>query len=204
MVFVSDILLVAAALGAAVYCLVLSRRLTRLSSIDKGLGGAIAVLSQQVDEMQQALDRARAGSEAAAERLEALTGTAQEVAGELDVLIASCHDLAESAPVARAPAEPAPLARAEADPAAGTEPEVEPETKAGPAPAPAAQPAPAAAPAAQPAPAAAAEEGPAAAPVFGTRRAPTASETPGTAESDEADALMLFRHRAAASLEGRP
>jgi len=45
--FAADLLMVAASLGAAIYCMILSRRLSRLTSFDKGIGGAIAVMSQQ-------------------------------------------------------------------------------------------------------------------------------------------------------------
>lgn len=91
--FISDALLLVAALGAAVYCLILSRRLARLSSIDKGLGGAIAVLSVQVDEMSAALDTARQGSDAAAKRLEGLMRQAEALSNGLELTLAACHDL---------------------------------------------------------------------------------------------------------------
>ncbi|QBY02227.1 hypothetical protein E2K80_17000 [Rhodophyticola sp. CCM32] len=96
--FLADLLMVAAALGAAAYCLILSRRLTRLSSIDKGLGGAIAVLSAQVDDMNASLEAAKSGSASAIARLEELTRQAREIAGDLEVMIAACHDVPTSTP----------------------------------------------------------------------------------------------------------
>ncbi|MEI6801113.1 MAG: hypothetical protein WCO04_18150, partial [Pseudomonadota bacterium] len=55
---ISDILLSAGAFGAAIYCLVLSARLKKLTALESGMGGAIAVLSVQVDEMTKALNKA--------------------------------------------------------------------------------------------------------------------------------------------------
>ena len=93
----ADLLMVAASLGAAVYCLVLSRRLSRLTSFDKGIGGAIAVMSQQVDEMRAALAEARTGTDGAGQHLQTLVSQAREISGELELMIAACHDFAEEA-----------------------------------------------------------------------------------------------------------
>lgn len=93
----ADLLMIAASLGAALYCLILSRRLSRLTSFDTGIGGAIAVLSAQVDEMKSALTEAKAGSDGAGQQLQALVGQAQEISGELELMIAACHDFAEEA-----------------------------------------------------------------------------------------------------------
>ncbi|MEM6609241.1 MAG: hypothetical protein AAF689_11710 [Pseudomonadota bacterium] len=90
----ADFLLLVAALGAATYCMVLSRRLSRLNSIDKGLGGAIAVLSAQVDDLTKALSDARAGSEATAERLAALNEEAHALTNDMEEMLAVSHDLA--------------------------------------------------------------------------------------------------------------
>ena len=100
----ADLLMIAASAGAALYCLVLSRRLTRLTSFDSGIGGAIAVLSAQVDEMKAALAEAKAGTEASGMQLQDLVGQARDIAGELELMIAACHDFAEEALVAQAPA----------------------------------------------------------------------------------------------------
>ena len=90
----ADILLILATLGAGTFCLILSRRLTRLSRIDNGLGGAIAVLSAQVDDMSKALAETRSGSEGSATRLEELNAEAQRLLEELELTMSACHDLA--------------------------------------------------------------------------------------------------------------
>ncbi|KPQ17985.1 MAG: Protein of unknown function (DUF1664) [Rhodobacteraceae bacterium HLUCCO18] len=97
MSYAADLLLVTASLGAAAYCMVLSRRLTRLGSFDKGIGNAIAILSAQVDEMKAALDEAKAGSDGAGQHLNDLVRQAQDISAELEMMIAACHDFAETA-----------------------------------------------------------------------------------------------------------
>ena len=44
---IADILLVAGALGAGIYCFVLARRLSKFNDLESGVGGAVAVLSAQ-------------------------------------------------------------------------------------------------------------------------------------------------------------
>lgn len=100
----SDFLLFTAALGAAAYCMILSRRLAKLNSVDKGLGGAIAVLSAQVDDLTNALEEARSGSEATAERLASLMSEAETMANNIEEMLAVSHDFS---PPEKAPAEEA-------------------------------------------------------------------------------------------------
>lgn len=93
----ADLLMIAASAGAAIYCIVLSRRLARLTSFDKGIGGAIAVLSAQVDEMKAALAQARLGSDGVSHQLHDQLRQAREISAELELMIAACHDFAEEA-----------------------------------------------------------------------------------------------------------
>ena len=105
----ADLLMIAAATGAAIYCAILSQRLSRLSSFDKGIGGAIAVLSAQVDEMKAALGAARIGTDGAGQQLQELIAQARDISGELELMIAACHDFAEQAIVVQGgPSAPAP------------------------------------------------------------------------------------------------
>jgi hypothetical protein len=96
MELISDILLIAGAAGAAFYCIVLSRRLSRFTNLEKGVGGAIAVLSAQVDDMTRALADAQGTATGSTTSLAALTDRAEEVAGRLELLVASMHDLPSS------------------------------------------------------------------------------------------------------------
>lgn len=93
MEMVLDFLLGFAALAAGAYCLVLSRRLRALSRIDGSLGGAVAVLSSQVDDLTQVLAEARAASASAQADLGARTARAEAAARRLELLLASMHDL---------------------------------------------------------------------------------------------------------------
>jgi hypothetical protein len=95
---IADILLTAGAFSAAFYCYVLSRRLRRFQTLEGGLGGAIAVLSAQVDDMTRALDRARAAAEVQSTSLDDLTRRGEAAAARLELLLASLHDLPEAAP----------------------------------------------------------------------------------------------------------
>lgn len=103
---ISDILLMAGSFGAAIYCYVLSARLKKFTTLESGMGGAIAVLSAQVDDMTRALEKARGAANGSAESLEALTLRGETVARKLELLVASLHDLPD-------PAEPHPAATAE-------------------------------------------------------------------------------------------
>lgn len=94
--FIADILLLAAALGAAGYCFVLSRRLNRFNDLEKGVGGAVAVLSAQVDDLSKALEGARASATASTGSLEGLTDRAENVARRLELLVAAMHDLPDT------------------------------------------------------------------------------------------------------------
>ena len=57
---IADILLISGAIGAGVYCLVLGRRLNKFNDLEKGVGGAVAVLSAQVDDLNRTLAAAQA------------------------------------------------------------------------------------------------------------------------------------------------
>ena len=93
MELIADILLVAGALGAGLYCFVLSRRLRRFTDLEKGVGGAVAVLSSQADELKKSLDNARAASDQSGDVLKELTQRAESVAQRLELMMASMHDV---------------------------------------------------------------------------------------------------------------
>ena len=80
MEFLADVLLVGGALGAGVYCYVLARRLARFNDLEKGVGGAVAVLSAQVDDLTRTLETARVTAAASTGSLDGLTDRAENVA----------------------------------------------------------------------------------------------------------------------------
>lgn len=93
MELIADILLVAGALGAGLYCYVLARRLTRFNDLENGVGGAVAVLSAQVDDLTKTLSAAQSAASCSSETLGALTERAEAVAQRLELMVASMHDL---------------------------------------------------------------------------------------------------------------
>lgn len=93
MEMISDILLVAGALGAGMYCFVLARRLARFNDLENGVGGAVAVLSAQVDDLTKTLTAAQTTAASSTESLDGLTHRAEDVAKRLELLVASMHDL---------------------------------------------------------------------------------------------------------------
>ncbi|MBQ4823331.1 MULTISPECIES: hypothetical protein [unclassified Leisingera] len=119
MEIIADILLAAGALGAGFYCLVLSRRLKRFNDLEKGVGGAVAVLSAQVDDLNKSLQSAQQVSDGSSKALQQLTGRAETVAQRLELMMASMHDIPEAgtaAPAAKPSAEDDAMAAAyEAD-----------------------------------------------------------------------------------------
>lgn len=88
MALIADILLISGAFGAALYCLVLSRRLSRLSDLDGGVGKAIADLNERVGELSRALQEARSAADGAASPLDDLTERAEAVAALLEARLA--------------------------------------------------------------------------------------------------------------------
>ncbi|APO88146.1 hypothetical protein [Marivivens sp. JLT3646] len=90
---ISDILLFAAAIGAGLYCHVLSRRLSRFNDLRNGVGGAVAVLSAQVDDLEKALSHARGSARDSVATLSDVSTRAEAAAKRLELLLASMHDL---------------------------------------------------------------------------------------------------------------
>ncbi|WP_299204213.1 hypothetical protein [uncultured Tateyamaria sp.] len=93
---VADILLVAGALGAGFYCFVLGRRLKRFNDLEKGVGGAVAVLSAQVDDLTRTLEAAQKTAAESAEALSDTTQRAAEIARRLELQMAALHDVPET------------------------------------------------------------------------------------------------------------
>lgn len=98
MELIADILLIAGAASAAFYCIVLARRLNRFTNLEQGVGGAIATLSAQVDDMTRTLTDAQGSARGSTATLADLTARAEDVARRLELLVAAMHDLPEAEP----------------------------------------------------------------------------------------------------------
>lgn len=112
MELIADGVLILAATVAGLYCLVLSRRLHSLTQMESGLGKAITSMSTQVDEMQDALAKAKASTEDRAVALSAQLAVAEEVAQRLERLLKDAEKLEVSV------AQPAKADHAETEQAA--------------------------------------------------------------------------------------
>jgi hypothetical protein len=108
--FLSDVMISAAALGAGVYCFVLARRVQALRTLDQGMGGAIAVLSGQVDDLTRALAQAQDSARDNADRLATQTQRADAASRRIELMLAALHDLPRADP------SPAPMAQPVAAP----------------------------------------------------------------------------------------
>lgn len=104
---IANILIGGGTFGLAIYCYILAVRLKKFSTLESGMGGAIAVLSAQVDDMTKALEQARGAANGSAASLEELTARGETVATKLALLLASMHDLPD------APSEPESIEAAE-------------------------------------------------------------------------------------------
>lgn len=96
MQLIADFLMAAGAFGAAVYCYILARKLNKFQTLESGMGGAIAVLSAQVDDMTRALDEARGAANSQAGSLAELTRRGESVAARLELTLATMHDLPDT------------------------------------------------------------------------------------------------------------
>lgn len=106
MTLIADILLAAGAFGAAFYCFILGRRLKRFNNLENGMGGAVAVLSAQVDDLEKSLASARNSAEKSASDLTSLTERAEDVRRQLELQMAALHDVVPAQAPQAAPATP--------------------------------------------------------------------------------------------------
>ncbi len=93
MAVIADVLLIAGAVGIALYCHVLSRRLRRFTDLEKGVGGAVALLSMQVDDLKKTLTQAQTTATTSVNALSDVSTRAETASQKLELLVASLHDL---------------------------------------------------------------------------------------------------------------
>ena len=96
MQIVADIILIFAAFGATFYCFVLAHRLRRFTDLEKGVGGAVAVLATQVDDLTKVTVTAQANAAASVSTLENVCHRSETAAARLELLLASLQDLPPS------------------------------------------------------------------------------------------------------------
>jgi hypothetical protein len=103
MELIADVLLTAGAFGAGLYCYILGLRLKKFTTLETGMGGAIAVLSAQVDDMTRALEAARSSATGSVSSLDELVLRSESAARRLELLLASLHDLPDAQTAAPGP-----------------------------------------------------------------------------------------------------
>ena len=119
MELIADILLIAGALGAGFYCFILGRRLKRFNSLEKGVGGAVAVLSSQVDDLTKTMTAAQDTAAQSAQTLTDLAARAEAISRQLELQMASLHDVPDT-PEQKPQVNETPKDVSRADPAPAT------------------------------------------------------------------------------------
>ncbi|UWQ18441.1 hypothetical protein [Jannaschia sp. M317] len=89
----SDLLLLSATIGMAIYCRVLSKRLRAFNDLETGIGGTVAALSLQVDQLQSSLQAARSDVDDRTDRMTEGVAAADDRIGRLEMLMAGLEDL---------------------------------------------------------------------------------------------------------------
>ncbi|MEP0964543.1 MAG: hypothetical protein ABJG75_22360 [Roseobacter sp.] len=110
MELIADMFLAAGAFGAGLYCFILGRRLNRFNDLEKGVGGAVAVLSAQVDDLTKTLTSAQNTAAQSAQSLTELTVRAEAMSQRLELQMASLHDI-PTTPENRTRSTPPPTAQ---------------------------------------------------------------------------------------------
>jgi hypothetical protein len=114
MELIADIFLAAGAIGAGFYCYILGRRLKKFNNLEQGVGGAVAVLSSQVDDLRRTLAAAQVTAATSAETLSDMTARAEEMEKRLELQMASMHDIPQvPTPQPAKPAAPEPQSSSE-------------------------------------------------------------------------------------------
>lgn len=136
MSLIADGILILTCLTTALYCYVLSRRLSRLSNTDEGIGKQITQMNAGLEETRSAVKEIKATSKAASEALTREVAQARKIATQLSRL----NEKAEELATRPYPAEPAQspgvvLAPAAPEPPPAADPFLKQHDKADPTPA---------------------------------------------------------------------
>ncbi len=100
--YIPDILLLLVSAITCLYCLVLSRRLKKLQSLEGGLGGSIVELTQALASTSEAAKQARLSTEENISVLRTLLHEAQETTPQIEARIESLRYARISAKAAQA------------------------------------------------------------------------------------------------------
>ena len=93
MALLADIMLASGALLAALYCLILSRRLRKFTDLESGIGSAVKMLSVKADALERSVKAAQASALQSVKTLDEVSDRAEAAARHLELLVASLHSL---------------------------------------------------------------------------------------------------------------
>ncbi|MFK7975707.1 MAG: hypothetical protein AB8C02_06200 [Halioglobus sp.] len=90
---IADILMIAGAMGAAFYCFILGRRLKKFNNLEAGMGGAVATMAIQVEDLKKTISGSIENAQIASKDIESVTHRAEDVKRQLELQIAALHDI---------------------------------------------------------------------------------------------------------------
>ena len=93
MAFIADTILASGSFVVAIYCLILSKRLRKFTSMENDIGKAISILSNQIDELRKSVKNAQQSGEVTINKLKYANKNADNSAKHLELLVASLHSL---------------------------------------------------------------------------------------------------------------
>ena len=93
----SDLLLLCATAGMAFWCRLLTRRLRAFNDVDNGVGGSIAALTFQVDDLKASIVSSTRIIGERATQLDAASARADDRIGRMEMLLGSLEALEEEA-----------------------------------------------------------------------------------------------------------
>lgn len=93
MALVSDVIIISCTLIVALYCVLLSKRLRRLTRLDGEIGSVIEGLTVQIGTLTTSVNNANFASQQSVVKLQSETERAEAAARHLEILISSLHSL---------------------------------------------------------------------------------------------------------------
>jgi len=95
MALIADLFMIIGAVTVGLYCMILGRKLRKFNDLGSGMGGAVAVLSAQVDDLIKSVAMARESTNDVYVQLRDVTERAENAQRRLELHIASLHDYGE-------------------------------------------------------------------------------------------------------------
>lgn len=91
--FAIDIILGISTAFVGTYCMIISKKLSKFTNLENGMGNAIAIFSAQVDELKTTLERANFSAQKSTTVLQSLLDRAQISEKNLEMMMAALQDI---------------------------------------------------------------------------------------------------------------